>query len=163
VHPVETTAGAARSSDDRDANGGSTVPAALLLVHAGAGARLAVPLACVSRLEEADRSAIERSVGRQAMRYRDRVLPLLDVGARFGDDRPARAAASEGAVDVVVVTIDGRSAGLLVDGIVDIVEEAVELQTDGALPGTLGTALVQGRVTDVLDVPWLLSHWTSAA
>jgi two-component system chemotaxis sensor kinase CheA len=134
-------------------------PASLLVVTAGARSRLAVPLDCVSRLEETDRAAIERSAGREAMRYRDRVLPLLDVGGRFGAGSGPRA--TDGHVDVVVVSTGGRSAGLLVDGIVDIVEEVLDLQSDGAVPGTLGTAIVQGRVTDVLDVPWLLTHWTA--
>jgi hypothetical protein len=39
----------------------------------------------------------------------------------------------------------------------------VDIQADGAVPGTLGTAIVQGRVTDVLDVPWLLTHWNAVS
>jgi two-component system chemotaxis sensor kinase CheA len=155
----ETEGRAGQEPGGRD---GAAVPTAFLVVAAGTRARLAVPLTCVSRLEETDRAAIERSAGRDAIRYRDRVLPLLDVGGRFGDGA-ATPRPTDGSVDVVVVSTGGRTAGLLVDGIVDIVEEAVDIQADGAVPGTLGTAIVQGRVTDVLDVPWLLTHWNAVS
>ena len=57
---------------------------------------------------------------------------------------------------VVVYSHGGRNAGLVVESIVDIVEEIVpmprESERDGRRQGLLGSAVIQGRVTDLLDV-----------
>ena len=55
-------------------------------------------------------------------------------------------------MQVVVHTESGRSVGLVVDEIVDIVEEHVEVAAVAPRRGLLGSAVVQGRVTDLLDV-----------
>jgi two-component system chemotaxis sensor kinase CheA len=47
----------------------------------------------------------------------------------------------------------GRSLGLVVDRILDIVEEEVILEAPAARPGVLGSAVIQGQVTEILDVP----------
>jgi len=140
-----------------------TVP--LLLVGTFDGGRLAVPLATVARLEEFPRSALERAGRRRVVQYRGEILPLIEVGRVLrrlaGKSPPARRRgmtrpAPPQTVSVVVITEDGVRVGLLVREILDIVNE--ELTTVGAAtrPGVLSTAVVQGRVTELLDVPALL-------
>ena len=41
--------------------------------------------------------------------------------------------------------------GLMVDEIIDIVESAVEIETRGAVPGTIGSSIIDGKATDLLD------------
>ena len=55
-------------------------------------------------------------------------------------------------LQVVVHNIDGRNIGLVVEEIVDIVEEQIVVERVGRRPGILGTTVLQGRVTDLLDV-----------
>jgi two-component system chemotaxis sensor kinase CheA len=135
-------------------------PVSLLVMETFERARVAVPLEFVSRLEEAPRSAMERAAGRPAMQYRDRVLPLIEVGralALTGGSTPE----TDAPMTVVVVTLGGRSAGLVVENIVDIVTQSLDVQAAAAVPGTLGSAVVQGRITDLLDVPRLLGGWAT--
>jgi two-component system chemotaxis sensor kinase CheA len=53
---------------------------------------------------------------------------------------------------VVVFAENGRSVGLIVDQILDIVSEQVVVQRRSPRPGVLGSAVIQQRVTDLLDV-----------
>jgi two-component system, chemotaxis family, sensor kinase CheA len=57
---------------------------------------------------------------------------------------------------MLVFSDAGRSMGLVVDEIVDIVEDRlmIELQSDS--PGTVGTAVIKGRATDIVDVGYYL-------
>src|SRR5262249_45310910 len=104
---------------------------ALLLVAGGDGGRLAIPLSAVAPLEGVARDAGERAGGRQVVQYRGRILPLVRLADVLGGghedaDRP---------LQVVVYTERGRSVGLVVDGVVDIVEETVALERGGGRPG----------------------------
>jgi two-component system chemotaxis sensor kinase CheA len=115
--------------------------------------RLALMLEMVARLEEFDASAVEHAGDQRVVQYRDEILPLVYLADQLGfpSDRDPDAS-----LRVVVYTEGDRSVGLVVDGIHDIVEQAVELSTHTAMPGTLGSAVIQGRVTDVLDVEGVL-------
>jgi two-component system chemotaxis sensor kinase CheA len=46
--------------------------------------------------------------------------------------------------------------GLVVDRILDIVEESFVMERQERRKGMLGSAVIQKRVTDILDVPELL-------
>lgn len=53
---------------------------------------------------------------------------------------------------VVVYAYDGRSVGLVVERIIDIVEENITVKRRANSAGILGSAVIQQRVTDLLDV-----------
>jgi two-component system chemotaxis sensor kinase CheA len=55
-------------------------------------------------------------------------------------------------LQVVVYSEQGRSVGLVVDRILDIVEETIVPQQPSKHDGLLGSAVIQQRVTDLLDV-----------
>jgi len=59
-------------------------------------------------------------------------------------------------LQVVVYSDQGRSYGLIVSQINDIVDEAVTIKRSAASQGILGSAVVQGKVTDLLDVPGII-------
>jgi two-component system chemotaxis sensor kinase CheA len=59
-------------------------------------------------------------------------------------------------VQVVVYTKNDKSVGLLVDHILDIVEESLEMQSPGTRSGVTGSAVIHGRVTELLDVENLI-------
>jgi two-component system chemotaxis sensor kinase CheA len=66
--------------------------------------------------------------------------------------------ATEGKQPVLVFTDDERVMGLAVDQIVDIVEEKLNVELAAARPGVLGSAVLKGRATDVLDVGYFLTE-----
>ena len=55
-------------------------------------------------------------------------------------------------VPVVVYSDGERQLGLVATEILDIVEGVFEVRAVGASPGILGSTVVHGHVTDVLDV-----------
>ncbi|MBN8902000.1 MAG: response regulator, partial [Rhodospirillales bacterium] len=47
-----------------------------------------------------------------------------------------------------------------VDEIIDVVEDRLDIELSGARPGFLGTAVIAGQATDVLDTGyWLMQAW----
>lgn len=117
----------------------------LLVFRAGGTEPKAVPLSLVTRLEEIDVGKIEYSNGRYLTQYRSQLMPLLMVNHQS----QIRAAGSQ---PLLVFSDCGRSMGLVVDEIVDIVEEQLEIQVASELPGVLGSAVIKGAATEVIDV-----------
>jgi two-component system, chemotaxis family, sensor kinase CheA len=118
---------------------------ALLLFAVDDDSTMALPLALVARLEEFSPSRIERVRGRQVVQYRGEILPLIDLcegsSAELGSS-----------VHVIVYCEGERSVGFVVRRILDVVEEHVRIDASTAGPGTLGAAVIAGKVTSVLDV-----------
>ena len=121
----------------------------LLLAQVG-DRRVAVPLSLVARLEEFRRTDIENANGRTVVQYRGEIMPLVDLayslGAGPGD------VVDDDMLHVVVYTSNGRSMGLLVDSILDIVNEKVVSGEPELGTGVRGSAVIQGEVTDIVDV-----------
>jgi two-component system chemotaxis sensor kinase CheA len=125
----------------------------LLLVQCGDQGRMAIPLSLVARLEEFPISAIELAGSQEVMQYRGQIMPLVRL-SRVIVGSGAVAAASKGErMQVVVYSEGGRSVGLIVDRIVDIVDEKLVVQNPAQRRGVLGSSVIQKRVTDLLDVP----------
>jgi two-component system chemotaxis sensor kinase CheA len=126
----------------------------LLLVSVGGNSRLAMPLSDVHRLEEFESSVIERASGQDVVQYRDSILPLIDLNAYLRLAPPVEIQEKR---RVVVFQSEERAVGLVVSQVLDIVEEAIELQAKSSRPGIIGSAIVQKRVTDVLDLDRVIS------
>ncbi|MFN8601178.1 MAG: chemotaxis protein CheA [Candidatus Binatia bacterium] len=121
----------------------------LLLLGSGENGRLAVPLDLVDRLEEFPRDAVERSADQEVVQYRGQILPLVHLSDVLGTMREED---SERPLHVVVATEQGRTIGIVVDRILDIVEDKLEVRRGVARHGLLGSAVIQQKVTDLLDV-----------
>jgi two-component system chemotaxis sensor kinase CheA len=91
---------------------------------------------------------IERVGNREVVQYRDQILPVVRLAHLLGT-YPAEEGAT---VPVVVYTERGRSVALAVDKILDIVEDVLEARSDVGDDGLLGSAVIQQRVTELLDV-----------
>jgi two-component system chemotaxis sensor kinase CheA len=63
---------------------------------------------------------------------------------------------SEGAQSLLVFSDNGRSMGLVVDEIVDIVEDRLDIEVASANQGVLGSAIIKGQATEILDVGYFL-------
>jgi two-component system, chemotaxis family, sensor kinase CheA len=117
----------------------------MLVFRAGSPELKAVPLSLVTRLEEIDCKKIEFSNGRHLVQYRGHLMPLVRV------DEAARIR-SEGTQPLLVFSEGGRSMGLAVDEIVDIVEDKLDIEVTSSVAGVLGSAIVKGQATEIIDV-----------
>src|SRR6202171_1401628 len=129
----------------------------LLVFRAGTNQPKAVPLGLVTRLEEIATDKIELSNGRYMVQYRDRLMPLVQM--------TGVSVATSGAQPILVFADDGRSMGLVVDEIIDIVEERLHIEVAGSGEGILGSAVIKGQATEVIDVghflPMAFADWFS--
>jgi two-component system chemotaxis sensor kinase CheA len=85
------------------------------------------------------------------VQYRGQLMPLLSMSGGYPsteDDRQRQT--------VLVFTEGERSLGLMVDAILDVVDEPLNVQAGQGRPGFLGSAVVAGKVTDVVDTAWWL-------
>jgi two-component system chemotaxis sensor kinase CheA len=117
----------------------------MIVFRAGDGSRKAVPMTLVERLENIDVAAVERINGRDVIQYRGRMMPLISLSA----DCVLRPA---GRQPVLVFAEHERTVGLIVDEILDIVEDDVNVEFAGTQDGILGSAVIAGRATDLIDV-----------
>jgi two-component system chemotaxis sensor kinase CheA len=122
---------------------------AFLVFRAGGENPKAVPLSLVTRLEEIDAAKIEQANGRDLVQYRGALMPLVYVNnqVRRGDG---------GTQQMLVFSDGGRSMGLVVDQIVDIVEDRLSIEIASNEPGVIGTAVVKGKATEIVDVGYYL-------
>ena len=130
--------------DAQDAAGSAGERVALLVFRASGSQLQAVPLGLISRLEIIDGSRIEYAHGEPMVQYRDRLMPLI---ATEGCEIK-----SEGQQNLLVFQEGDRAAGLVVETIVDIVEEVLKVELTAETPGLIGTAVIDNKATDVLDV-----------
>jgi chemotaxis signal transduction protein len=150
----ETTAQTAAHHDESES---------LLLLRGPDNGQMALPLSLVARLEEFNRSSLERAEGRDVVQYRGQILPLIHLSAalpeRRGKSRSSDASepkAENDKIQVVVYSDQGRSVGLVVDRILDITQQKIKAQKRAGRDGTLGSMVVQGRVTELLDVKGII-------
>lgn len=141
--------GGGRGEEKPAAEAGGESRNSMLLFRSGRHERLAVPLSLVARLEEIPRERLEFAAGRPVIQYRGQLLPI--VGAA---DAHAGASAAEGSEPLhLIVFADGDNRiGMMVDEIVDIVEDEILIRRESQSPGILGSAVIGGAVTDVLDL-----------
>ncbi|MBI2254289.1 MAG: chemotaxis protein CheW [Proteobacteria bacterium] len=132
------------------AHGDEAVP--LLLFRAGQGAPKAVPLALVARLEEIERNSIEHSNDRLVVQYRGQLMPLVPLEG-YPD-----VSNKEGRQPVLVFSDREHSMGLMVDEIVDIVEAKLNVDLAAETPGRIGSAIIAGQATDIIDTGFFLSQ-----
>ncbi len=134
----------------------------LVLCHAGERWTIAIPQEQIARLEEIPRRSVERIGERAMVQYRGGILPLVSLGAILDLKGAPEAADAEwlgehDPLPVVVHEQDGRSVGLVVESIVEIVEERVAVSASpDARAGFAGALVVRGSVTELLDLEKLL-------
>ncbi len=120
----------------------------LLVFSVGSERRMALPLELVARLEEFSAEAVETSGSDMVVQYRGEIMPLIELAGVFGLERSHRER-----LPVVVFVDEGRSVGLIVEEILDIVDEHIDVRKEANdHAGLLGAAVIQGKVTELLDV-----------
>lgn len=136
---------------------GSTDWERLLLAESEAGARFAIPLCQVSHLERFPIAVIQRVGAREVADYGGQILPLLRLSSLFpGGDEVADQ--HRPSIHVVVCSKGGRTTGLIVGRIVDIVDQTAKLESVDQRRGVMGTCMIDRKMTDVLDVPAIIEE-----
>jgi two-component system, chemotaxis family, sensor kinase CheA len=122
--------------------------------------RMAIPLSRVARLEEFPRRVIERIGPELLVQYRGEIMPVVELSGLQPERRPALRDGAPPAwpelVPVVVFSHAGRHVGLIVEQILDIVEDSLASPRPSGRPGVLGSVVIAGRVTELLDVEAVL-------
>ena len=112
------------------------------------GAPKAVPLSLIARLEEIDLSKVEYAGGVPMIQYREHLMPLIPIDGAPG--KPVTLPQT-GNQPVLVFSDKDHTMGLLVDEILDIVEERLSVELGSEQPGLMGSAIIAGQATDVID------------
>ena len=136
-------------TDQKAEVSGEAEAVSLLVFRAGGEEPKAVMLSLVTRLEEIQSEAIEHANGRDLVQYRGHLMPLVKVN----EDMQLR---DKGTQPMLVFADEHRSMGLMVDEIVDIVEEVLDIEVTSEKPGLLGSAVIKGKATEVIDVGYFM-------
>ena len=152
-----TSVAASHEISEENASRGSAAEqlTSLLVFRAGSNQPKAVPLGLVTRLEEIATDKIELSNGRYMVQYREQLMPLIQMAGVNVQ--------TSGVQPILVFADDGRSMGLVVDEIIDIVEEKLHIEVAGQEAGILGSAVIKSHATEVIDVghflPMAFADW----
>jgi two-component system chemotaxis sensor kinase CheA len=137
----------------------STTPAPgrsrVLLIQGSDDERLAVDVSRVARLESIARSRIERVGGNLVVQYRGDILQIFELERALPERRSSRRTDPPPLSDdasVVICTIRGRSCGLLVHRILDIVDTDLSDASPASREGVKGCAVIDGRVNEIVDL-----------
>lgn len=123
----------------------------LLLFKVGDNTPKAVPLSLVARLENVKMADVEHSSGQMMVQYRKTLMPLIpfnsSVQLNDADDKP-----------VLVFADKVQSMGIIVDEIIDIIEEHIDVQLSSTQAGLMGSAIINGQATDVVNIGDFLNN-----
>jgi len=145
-----------------DTAGGGNGKQKLVLFAGTAGARMAVPLSLLARLENIPGAQVERSGNQWVTQYRGQILPLIRVSHALEERRQLPAdedllsLPTTAMLQVLVLENENQSFGLVVNEILDIVESTLQPQSPATRAGVLHSSVIAERVTELLDVSALL-------
>ena len=124
---------------------------------------MAIPLSTLARLEEFPVAQVEMSGSQWVTQYRGQILALDPAQRRDGGAQGAsrgrcklRQPRMRGPIQVLVLNHEGRSFGLVVQQILDIVEDHADVKSAATRPWVLYSVVIGDRVTELLDIPAIL-------
>jgi two-component system chemotaxis sensor kinase CheA len=123
--------------------------ASVLVVELGGGRRAGIPVSAVDRLEEIGLDLVERAGHHEVVQYREQILPLVRLDHVLHGDAGHGAGAP---LQVVVCRKGEQRAGVVVAGILDIVETTLSIRTALDSSGGDGSAVIAGHVTELVDI-----------
>lgn len=115
----------------------------LILLFKLKGEMRAVPLALVGRIDEILAHDIQYVGEKYVFSHRGELIPVVgfDPSQTKADDP----------VPVLIFVDRGYKFALQIEEIVDIVEDSTEIQLESSEDGTLGTAVINGKPTTIID------------
>jgi len=153
-----------------DETGKQAVQTETLLLFADENAsRMAIPLASASRLEEFPRASVEEVGGKEVVQYRGEIMPLIHIGDVIQERRKTPRGDGHAPdthrdfLQVVVFASDGRKLGLVIGKVLDIVMQDVSALSAASREGVRGCAVIQSKVTELIDLEFIAHHGLSDA
>ena len=121
--------------------------------------RMALPLSTVARLEEFRASDVEKAGGEWVIQYRGKILSLIRLDVVL-EERRSRLRHGNKVVEpdplqVLVCHNEGRTIGIVVERILDIVEDRADVKSPATREGILCAVVINDRVTELIDIPVL--------
>ena len=126
----------------------------ILVFRAGPGALRAIRLSQVRRIENFSAGVIETIQGAPVVQYSGRLMPLTGYSGAGESGGEAKSADRR---QVLVLGNDDTAVGLMIDGIIDIVEDELKIATPSRTLGVKGSAIVAGKAVDVVDDTYFLT------
>src|ERR1700728_480071 len=152
-----------RALTERVAESAATTDKQTFLLFAGPGdSRMAIPIGTLARLEEFPVSQVEMSGSQWVTQYRGQILTLIRLQVVLEERRnrvralQAPPTADSGPIQVLVLHHEGRTFGLVVDRILDIVDDRADVKSAATRASVLYTVVIGDRVTELLDIPAIL-------
>jgi two-component system, chemotaxis family, sensor kinase CheA len=132
--------------------------------------RMAIPLSTLARLEEFPVAQVEMSGRQWVTQYRGQILPLIRLNIVLQEQERERKKdwrdklrtmqapplPDSGPIQVLVLNHEGRSFGLVVERILDIVEDRADVKSAATRASVLYSVVIGDRVTELLDIPAIL-------
>ena len=126
----------------RDKQSASAAGSNLILFKAGSGAAKVLPQSAVSRIVRAPAGAISKADGHCLYRYQDRLIPVFSV-----DD----AGRDSDSCLILVISLHGKTFGLRVQEVLDIIENTDKLQLISNSPGVIGIMDLHEEAVEFID------------
>jgi two-component system chemotaxis sensor kinase CheA len=98
--------------------------------------------------------AVELADHQEVVQYRGKILPLIRLANFLGLE--SKQSTEDDLLNVVVYNENGRSFGLVIDKIIDIVETPLQINHPSSREGLLGSVVIHDRVTDLVDLPAII-------
>jgi two-component system chemotaxis sensor kinase CheA len=121
--------------------------------------RMALPLSTVARLEEFPAVDVEKSGGEWVIQYRGKILPLIRLDVVLEERRTQlrhpKVGVAPDPIQVLVCNDEGRTMGIVVERILDIVEDRAEVRSPAVREGIQYAVVINDRITELLDIPAL--------
>ena len=109
---------------------------------------------CIVRLEELTLDGQELSAGLPSIQYRGGLMRLMTLNGEVP---------RQGKREVVVLASGSRVLGLVTDAIIDIFSAPYAIQIPSPEKYLLGSMVIGGKATDIVDVATLLHTIAEAA
>ena len=110
-----------------------------------------IPLCQVNRLEDIDNARIEYSGNQEIVKYRESVLPIINLDDFLVGDLEETSDSKENH-QIVVVKKSELLFGIRVNGIVDVVQIEGDIDYQFSRDNLIGTVVMDDRIVNVVDV-----------
>ena len=133
----------------------------MVIVSLGNNRRMAIRLSDVVRLEEVKRSDLESSGKECVVQYRNEIMPLIDIPKIFHSAEGLQKA--DDTLNVVVHIHEGKSLGLIVEKILDIVQG--KINNKRAIEGSniMGNIITNNSVIDTINIKRIVQNFLKFA
>ena len=138
----------------------------MLIFKLLSGRKLAMPLSDVDRLEDFPLASIEQADRMAAVQYRGHIMPLLPLADLLGEpeqklsETDTHVGGEDETIKAIVFNFNGNQAGITVREIVDVADQQGPMRMTNAPENPIrGSAVIEGKVTDVLDIGSILKRY----